>query len=350
MATKTVLCVTWNLELQCPDERTLRDSFGDYVRSRAHHPDIIVIGLQEATSYSNRSATFIGEKLVENNTLLRQYYDLLATERFKGITKFFKQALSHKANQVIQVLGKKGGRITAETEKHRKGKLSEKGFTFARVNVGGRSLGFISTHLSSDTDVQKKQREGRGIMDFLKTQAREQRFDAVFMMGDLNFRVAQQGYAQRKEGVEEYICTPTGRELLMRSDSFDPNHFNNMPFIWPGFEPDSLPTYKRKKDKALYQTIWALKGKLDRQNNNLKTLYPISSKKGREGYWDFGWLDRIGYACYAPEQYNGVPGLSRNFWAPRLKCKNPDVRLKVWGHIPYGDHAPVYCQFELDGF
>ena len=111
MTTKSVLCVTWNLELQCPDDQTLRDSFGDYVRSRAHHPDIIVIGLQEATSYSNVDATFIGEKLVAKNALLAQWYDLLATERFRGVTKLG-QLVGRKANQVIQVLGKKGSLST----------------------------------------------------------------------------------------------------------------------------------------------------------------------------------------------------------------------------------------------
>ena len=349
MATRSILCVSWNLELQCPDKQALTDSFVNYIKSKKNNkPSLIVIGLQEATSYDNWAATFIGEKLARPE-LLGRHYTLLASERFKGITKG-KQIIGHKANQVIQVLGHKNAKISAETDQSKKKWYGEKGFCFAGVNMDGKNLGFISTHLSSDTDAAKKQNEGKKILEFLKEEAKSDTFDALFMMGDLNFRVKQEGAAGDKKSVQRNLLSPGGRLKLQQHDSFDPQAFAKLPFIWPPHEAGTLPTYKRKKDKSVYGTIRRLKSREGIDNRALLNLYPIGSKQDRPGFWDFGWLDRIGYACVAPGQFNQRAKLGHSMFKSRLKLQNTDVVVKSFYYVPYGDHVPVYCDFLFSGF
>lgn len=69
MAIKTVMCATWNLELQCPDKYALNKSFSlnPHIMSAKYQPDIIAIGLQEASSYYKNRRYFVGDRLVEND-------------------------------------------------------------------------------------------------------------------------------------------------------------------------------------------------------------------------------------------------------------------------------------------
>ena len=346
---KSILCVTWNLELQCPDDQTLKESFVAYVKeTKKPPPSLIVIGLQEAASYKARGeGIFIGNRLVASDQLLGSDYQLIATGRFKGITKFGQGLWAEHAQQVIQVLARKNEKAAAYTGEHPKGWESEKGFCFARVTLAGRDLGFVSTHLDSGTDPAKKQREGAEILKFLKEQAQGGKtFDALFIMGDLNFRVAKGGYTDDPQQWCGKIAEPLVRDNLKCWDSFTPDVFKNLPFKWPDFAPGSLPTYKRKKDAKYYQIIRSLKNDLN--NESLKTLFEV--KSDRPGVWDFGWLDRIGYAVMAPGQYNPVQGCGRSLLKSRLKITNPGVNLHNWHYVPFGDHSPVHCEFVLSGF
>jgi len=347
MANKSVLCVTWNLELQCPDNQALKDSFVDYVKDKK--PAVIAIGLQEAAAYSSIGEVFVGSKLASPE-LLGKDYELISTAHFKGITKGA-QVFGMKAQQVLQILARKAEKAKAAGHTKQKATASEKGFCFTTVTLAGKNLGFVSTHLSADTDVEKKKKEGETILKYLKEQAKQGTFDALFMMGDLNFRIRQGNNAGDEELVRANLCIPNGRAALMANDSFDPACFANLPFIWPPFEPSSLPTYKRKKEKAVYPAIRALKGKLDGLCNSLRDIYPVTAKKDRAGYWDFGWLDRIGYAVLAPKQHNVASGLAKGFFNSQLKIDNADgLQLKSWYFVPFGDHAPVYADFNLSGF
>ena len=357
MATKAILCVTWNLELQCPDDQALKDSFVDYVHRKGvlpapPPPSLIVIGLQEAASYDYSSAgTFIGNRLVASSELLGKDYALIATGKFKGMTKV-SQIKGHKAQQVIQILARKSENASARAEEHKEGKFwSEKGFCFARVTLAGRDLGFVSTHLDSSTDVAKKQREGTEILNFLKQQALGGKtFDALFMMGDLNFRISKQENGGDLQWVRDSLATPAGRDNLRRyNDTFKPAIFNNLPFIWPDFALGSLPTYKRKKDESAYNRIRQLRGKIDVQNDLVRSTFE-EVKSDRPGVWDLGWLDRIGYAIHSPGQYNPVQGCGQSLFKARMKLENQAVALRNWYYVPYGDHTPVYCRFLLSGF
>jgi len=358
MAIKSILCVTWNLELQCPDDQALKESFVDFVNGKRvppgplppPPPSLIVIGLQEASSYDYSSAgTFIGNRLASRE-LLGNDYNLIATGKFKGMTKA-SQIGGHKAQQVIQILARKGENASAKTGEHKEGKFwSEKGFCFARVTLAGRDLGFVSTHLGSDTDVAKKQREGAAILNFLKEQAGGGKtFDALFMMGDLNFRISKQENDGDLQWVRESLATPEGRDNLRRyNDTFKPDIFKNLPFIWPDFAPASLPTYKRKKDKSAHNKIRQLRGKIDAQNDLVRSTFE-EVKSDRPGVWDLGWLDRIGYAIHTPGQYNPVQGCGRSLFKLGMKLEQA-VALRNWYYVPYGDHIPVYCRFVLSGF
>lgn len=373
MATKRVMCVTWNLELQCPDNAALTESFVTTIRAQndANRPNVIVIGLQETASYDTIAATFIGNKLVVN-TLLgnaanfnNNPYVLLGTARFKGITKKG-QIFGKKAQQAIQVLVRQADQanIAGDFDAYQKAWQSEKGFVFADLNCYGKRLGFVSTHLAADSDESRRkgcQTISNAMGEYIGDGGK---FSALFMMGDLNYRLRRMNSttpaATETQLIINMMVNRGGRMQLRTYDTFDAGTLNLLPFMWPPHDQDCFPTYKRSKSNSDYGVIRQLKypgGVMDNQGkvtnvNALKTIYAKEGafKEKRAGVWDFGWLDRIGYAVYAPGYYNpdGNAGLLKA--GLTIAGNQADIAMQGWNHVPYGDHMPVYCQFDLNGF
>ncbi len=392
MAAKSILCVSWNLELQCPDQQALNQSFVQYITQLQDNerPNLIVIGLQETASYKKiGEGVFIGNKLVErgkllgNNHILNENpYRLLDTVRFKGMTKM-KQMFGKKAQQCLQILVRKKDRKSVEVylEGHQKAKGREKGFCFAELGFYDRKMCFISTHLDSSNS-EERAKECREIRNTILRHARlNGKYHAIFMMGDLNYRLKAREihtnitmqhhmfdsatYSSDKKkwgkicgagGMVNKLATPAGRNFVrVNCDGFNEEHFANLPFKWPDFEDGSFPTYKRKKSKKFYSEIKKLK---DCQNRNvdrniIKNIYYSSSSwstKKRPDSWDMGWLDRIGYAL-DPADPNCCNDSGMQMIGRGLNYNQPEnIKIGSWPHVPYGDHVPVYSLFKINGF
>ena len=392
MTLKSILCVSWNLELQCPDDNALRNSFVDYITSLDDdkRPNLIAIGLQETASYNKHGrGTFIGNKLVSagllgNRGLLdNNPYQLIGTVRFKGMTKWT-QAFGKKAQQCLQILVRRKDVPHAESflEQHQKAPRREKGFCYAEMVFYDKRLCFISTHLDSgkSDEREKECREiRRTILEHVKKNGR---YHAAFMMGDLNYRLnagkihnnvtmqhhmyVSSDFSSNKKkwtkicgmgGMIEKLRSKDGRDFVrVNCDSFDKDDFSMLPFIWPDFKDGSFPTYKRTKSSKKYSEIRKLKNKESRTVSKelITTIYAkdekFSIKRGNS--WDVGWLDRIGFA-FKPRRRNpdsctleGIKMIARG-----VTHANPSsVKIGSWPYVPYGDHVPVYCHLELEGF
>jgi len=167
------------------------------------------------------------------------------------------------------------------------------------------------------------------------------------------------------------------RRLLEHYDSFPGTAcFNGLPFVWPTFHEDVLPTYKRKKSsyrdiRAKLIRLQALLGengtygqgnanaRRRRPHESVGLLREIFTNNGvfgqkREGTWDAGYLDRIGYAV-RQENHCGRGGRGL-LVVPQAQNKlriippRDGIKLGVMSHVPYGDHSLTYCLFRLAGF
>ncbi len=388
-----VMCLTWNLELDLPNHAALEECFVNTITRmpRSRRPDVIVIGLQETMSYTRTGdGTFIGHKLADEKLLggmdfLDDPYKLILTESFKGMTKKL-QLFTRKAQQVVQVLVRKSWRDKLQVTPISKSRSwhSEKGFVGVDMAVLGKHLCFVSTHLDSGSE-RKRAADCEKISKELYEHAKHSKFHAMFMMGDLNFRLPpfkrghdRDGYARLEvldvakykprpadhELLYEYMLNRKGRKQLMEIDTFHASHvFDDMPFVWPAFPLDSLPTYKRKHKDKHYKLIPKLKDafeegwlRKDVQDELLLKLYGGKGKfkwNKKRNCWDLGWLDRIGYAVRADGQYNEKLGLLKldDMLRKGVTVHEPQggLRLEVLAHVPYGDHAPVACFFTLAG-
>jgi len=323
-----IFCLTWNQELELPKEGTLAE-----ISNRVTHldPDLIVIGLQEAATYATFKSKFLAHELRRDSYLGKNYKKFEGSGSFSGVTKK-EQILGSKAHQAIQVMVRKNDvKTTATMTPYQKTSGSEKGFSLAEVNFMGKKLAFVSTHLAvKEKNRTKELAKISGVVSKIP-------YDALFLMGDLNYRLYND---KRRDELLDACATQDGRAGLISSkhDSFNPEHFKDLSLTFPAFHAvHSLPTYKRKKTskKGAADGIKKLVGgNVDKKA--LEDIYfpnPLTEKDKK--FWDFGWLDRIGY--------NLLNGLS-------LRGKAQDYTMEVWSDMPYGDHAPVTLLLEIDGF
>jgi hypothetical protein len=68
-------------------------------------------------------------------------------------------------------------------------------------------------------------------------------------------------------------------------------------------------------------------------------------KEKRAGFYDFGWLDRIGFRTrsQAPDRLIARPN-------PVRLITNEQPTLKSLMHVTGGDHVPVYTILNFEGF
>ncbi len=383
------MCFTWNLELDQPKDAVLDKCFVEFLSNqpKIQRPEMIVIGLQETASYTVFGNTFIGHKLAGKKLLgginFEDPYELVETVSFKGVTSKG-QIISKKAQQAIQVLVRKSAKdkIKVAPLKKSRGFFSEKGFVGVDVEFFGKRLNFISTHLDAKTEAHRL-KDCETIIDTLHELSGKGAYDGLWLMGDLNFRIPPfdatfdiNGKVSLKHvDPEDYTPKPTdsrymidllrsrdGRKMLMAHDSFHKTEaFKGMPYVWPKFHPDSLPTYKRKHKSKHYKLIQKLEDVIDKDGKIAQTRLPeiqnlFTSKgvvkfKKKRGQWDMGWLDRIGYAVGVDGHHSESMGIGLGRVLKkglRVITQPGGYTLHVFNHIPCGDHAPVACNFHLD--
>jgi len=401
MANLKLMCLTWNQELASIHKKDIKPLM-ELIRDE--RPALIVIGLQEARPTGifhkpSKSLAFVGEKIAAN--LRRDYhlnnYQFLGRQSFRGVTKFKQVAKSidptrsQLARQVIEVISSNPNITLSRTKYYQTKFLAEKGFVFAEVLFNNKRLAFIATHLDSGTNIKKLRKMAYKIRAKLHDWNNDDpRYNALFLMGDLNYRVRRSdelsGKVSQAESqlVLDMLHTRVERQQLMRRDSFitDPDNpvtvgalsfdsgpaeLDSLNMHWIPFHPDALPTYKRtiKTDNKGYAAWRRLLQMRDyRQDGRIPKgmMYGVDEydrdkalgvylkdgklKEKRAGFYDFGWLDRVGIRT------SHVFG-DRLIVKPnpvRLLNPNEQPILKSMMQVTGGDHVPVYTILEFQGF
>ena len=399
MANLNLMCLTWNQELADIHKKDIQPLM-ELIRDE--RPDLIVMGLQEAKPTGmfhkpSKSFAFVGEKIAAN--LVRDYhlntYRFLGRQSFRGVTKGMQvlksldPTRSQLARQVIEVIASNPNITLSRTKYYQTKFLREKGFVFVEVQFNNRRLAFISTHLDAGTNADKRRRMAQKITQKLNDWNNNQpRYNAIFVMGDMNYRLRRlDGYhgiptPAESQQVIDMLHTRANRQQLMRRDSFitnpgapvriaglnfdqGPAELDSLHMQWIPFDQDSLPTYKRstKTDHKGYAAWRRLRGP-DRWNNGsiphgmiyrdgrydrdvALTVYLKDGrlKEKRAGFYDFGWLDRIGIRTRSRPQDRLIAQPN-----PVRLITNQQPTLKSMMHVTGGDHVPVYTILNFEGF
>ncbi len=356
-------------------------------------PDVICLGLQETSPYEGGG--FLGQKLASWPLLgkmagggvqhaevpvrtgqqpLTDMYELLGTAQVDGFTKPGQFFSNKPCSQVIQILARQSARafitnvnFIAEQQavkgiRKKIGFTSEKGYVIADLTFHGNRVAFVSTHLNSNSD-EKRQTECEVIRQHLASLAMTGGgFSAVFVMGDLNYRISRAGGTSGSDQTYliNQLATRSGRATAYGCDTFSPNGgVSVLRCEWPRHNEDCFPTYKRTRKNAM--AIKAFAAAFDTAtgrvkspegtmaHNLIQSVYfadgKLSYKKERGDVWDFGWLDRIGYAL--PKQGAPNPMVSGNL---KFRGGSPAPEIFDFKGAVGGDHAPVYCNFIIEGF
>ena len=399
MANLNLMCLTWNQELADIHKKDIQPLM-ELIRDE--RPDLIVMGLQEAKPTGmfhkpSKSFAFVGEKIAAN--LVRDYhlntYRFLGRQSFRGVTKGMQvlksldPTRSQLARQVIEVIASNPNITLSRTKYYQTKFLREKGFVFVEVQFNNRRLAFISTHLDAGTNADKRRRMAQKITQKLNDWNNNQpRYNAIFVMGDMNYRLRRlDGYhgiptPAESQQVIDMLHTRANRQQLMRRDSFitnpgapvliaglnfdqGPAELDSLHMQWIPFDQDSLPTYKRstKTDHKGYAAWRRLRGP-ERWNNGsiphgmiyrdgrydrdvALTVYLKDGrlKEKRAGFYDFGWLDRIGIRTRSRPQDRLIAQPN-----PVRLITNQQPTLKSMMHVTGGDHVPVYTSLNFEGF
>lgn len=342
MASLKIVCVTWNLELEEPEGGPLATFFAGILK-QAGDADLIAVGIQEGGSLTKYRQ--ILEKAIPG-------YVCVTKMKFKGVTKWT-QIFTQSAAQGLYILVKGKAEekeelkedANAESEKGTKKLFSEKGYCYSEVTLDKHRIGFISTH--AEVKEEKRGADFKAIEEFLKGKAKGAPFHALFMMGDMNYRISrtakdkdEKALASEAEQIYKDMTTQAGRQKLMQLDTFDEKTLGaSLPWVWAPPSKLCFPTYKRQKLKEAKPLVAKLAGDPEPADlQTLKELYKVKrSEKGP--FWDFGWLDRIAIACGKKAGDTLDVGLKL--------AKPPELRSGHW--LAGGDHVPVYAIYQLDG-
>jgi len=341
--TVKIWLLTWNCELMAPSEQQLHDLFVDYYN---HHeamtseledlPELIVIGLQEA---SKSNGKFVAERLADKQDPQKsklKNYRFLDHLDYSGRTK-------GKCYQDLGVLVRSD--VYDKAKNISKNKKSTKwigckgGLILTIKFDGDVNLAFISAHLDAGT---KQESNIQKIIRQIKELAKKGKFDAVFMMGDLNYRLApKSGGILMKQTTNQDLANMilTQQDQLLQQDLLASKcslvkQGNNPHFVFPKPDLPFFPTYKINYEEGGYYTkspeqrgrltktpsykffnndqsvnlalqtyCWEeVKVKVGKKKVRLpkyqKSDDPVAYNEKRKAF-DVGWLDRIGWADQA---------------------------------------------------
>jgi endonuclease/exonuclease/phosphatase family metal-dependent hydrolase len=381
--------LTWNCENQAPKD-SLFDQFCNELlpaSEKAQWPDILVIALQEADCYFSLRRLFVTHKIAEK---FSADYQLLSAPSFMGTTKPPTKCYIHlgvlvrKRFLVFRDPNRKdtwnplrdanSQAIDQGSGEYRDGKFPKcKGGAFARVNYADKNLGFIGAHLDGPVKATACNRQIQALLRSITNSTAtnavglnadlNQQFDALFFMGDLNYRLST---GAGKPTVNEMVSAIGQTQTRKNLWAYDTLNGTQIPpashsplvtaygFTFPHF--DSLPTYKRSyKDRTsdnpclrLSPRMLASAGELTTpgvrdhlqiQSNQsmLQACYfqgQIGSDSAhsvkRQGYYELGWLDRIGFRI-----------------KPGTTVVVNSIQFKALDAIVLSDHTPIMMKIEL---
>ncbi|MCU0567016.1 MAG: hypothetical protein MUF49_10510 [Oculatellaceae cyanobacterium Prado106] len=382
--------LTWNCENQAPKGELFNSFIQDLLPTsqKANWPDILVIALQEADCYFSARRLFVTHKIAEQ---FPADYQLLSAPSFMGTTKPPTKCYIHLGVLVRKnfVISRDPNRSTTwnplgasanlqvfdqGSGEYRDGKFPKcKGGAFARVMFQGKKIGFIGAHLDGPVKAANTDRQITKLLQSItgstattpagiNTDITNQ-FDALFFMGDLNYRlmgiatkptvndmVAAVGQTASRRALWDYD-TLNGTQLLASSHSPLVTAYQ---FTFPRF--DVLPTYKRAyQDRTLDNACLRLSSRMlgsagELLTPGVRTPEQIAANRAmlegcyyrgkvgsnsalstkRTGYYELGWLDRVGYRIKAGTTV--TPG---------------SVQFKTLDSIVLSDHTPVVMKIEL---
>ncbi len=347
MAKLRIFCLTWNIELEEPDEGQLAKFFAASLKHAGAEPDVIAIGIQEGGSRTHYRQIF--EKALPG-------YVCVTKTKFKGVTKSSQivKFWSESAAQGLYVLVKgavedkesKKEEVQAESAKGTKSALSEKGYCYSEVTIDNMRIGFVSTH--AEVKQEKRGADFAAIEKYLAERAQDGAFHALFMMGDLNYRVERRASAKDENALKSemdeihtLMASGTGRKTLRKRDTWEAPKSGVIHWDWTEFDDQCLPTYKRLKSDKAKAFLKKLEKDDDPDNHDveaLKNLYPLKVSDKGGSNWDFGWLDRIGVA-------NG-----KDMGKIVQKGLKLSQTFGLYGgnYLLGGDHVPVFATYVFD--
>lgn len=306
-----VWLLTWN----CANTKPSKDQLDQLIVSRVpgDKPDMIVIGVQEYPR-QDRIPKKIEQSLKD--------YRFISENVVKGLSggTWYKFGLNGLNCQAVGALVKTGVRAETSVKANGNRKYGKGGVILGIKITKNKSefgLAFISAHLDS---YDKKEDDIKRIINaFPKRQ-----FDAVFMMGDLNYRLDPKGKTFTRTGICNMISNNPGELLNGHDELLSSSLVKEGPYQFEFPDPSARfpPTYKIKSYTVGNHllTYFGAKG-AEEPNKKLKP------KKKRTGI-DIGWLDRIGWA---------------KKWAGILSGKGEVAQEEFIGlhEVDMSDHAAV---------
>jgi endonuclease/exonuclease/phosphatase family metal-dependent hydrolase len=347
---RKIWLATWNCENQFPPDDMIRGFIPAEMQrgGMLAWPDVIAIGVQEGEpSHAQKRAAFGFQSsrpqwLSEHVAAMLNQYESIGSHHLAGSTK------GPVNFQQLGILVRRGVTVSDLRFDDYRGSLSGKGGIVCSLSVDRRRIGIISAHLDASTadrrrenlnglvcKVAKLQPGARGVTDLSTARVTlRSHFDAVFLMGDLNYRLKPPGTVLSPNALSELIASPDGLEQLWSLDTLNASLRSDS--AWYGFEfpkPSPLfnPTYKRE-----YRTRGPNNPSLvfarNRTAANARAAYfahvdpaafgrPLDIAK--RGEYDLGWLDRVGWvsghgAHVSCEQFVDFPELVLSDHTPVL--------------------------------
>lgn len=394
MPSRKIWIASWNCENQAPSDDLLNNHFikkeftdnnwGDDGDRRAM-PDVIIIALQEAKPHNKK---YVGERLVDilpKETASKDSHGNTTTAPiYKELTKLSQSGFTKGTTNYMQIscLVKRhmASAYTNVTTTSYKDGIEGKGGVCISFTTEGARFGFAGCHLDSKK-ASNRNDQIRKVMKRLSgspkgdhasvgdiNQALDANYHAVFMTGDLNYRLRpSQDITLDWDpwDLADLIADPARRDELWALDTLNDTMFIdtkakdedkallggqrlvNKPtdspagfgFIFPKPAPLFLPSYKidYKTDDA--QNPWL---RINSQNAGVQDVADCyfkrkhkgevlyDAKSSRPGLFELGWLDRVGY---------------------RLRPNNPPTvtvdEFKNFEGFKLADHAPVMMKLTV---
>lgn len=344
---------TWNVEQQFPSLQQLQDLVNDANGSpfAAATCDVIVMCFQECAR-QHAVPTIGGHVAILHQTAMGQTKNqencqaLMAWEMARGVNGTINHIGGGGVNSVTERTFKRKVKFWAEY-----GKGSASNILWFHPNGAAAPWGIVisAAHLDSKSAAKRTVQVNNAVNAAPTVAHGAGNWDVQFLLGDLNFRLDK---TANHNLAAFSTLVATNRRMLFGDDSM-----RNDPVLGPAGNwtfpdpvqgvpgpaaPLQLPTYKRiykpaaaavvaRNVAGLLATNPAANAQRVPQLFDLKTdSNGAVAEGGRDGQYDMGWLDRIGYRVRAgsgrtvTHVYSGSPA-----------------------QLVLSDHAPVYSVFDI---
>ncbi|MBY0229919.1 MAG: endonuclease/exonuclease/phosphatase family protein [Gemmataceae bacterium] len=343
------LC-TWNMSNKNGNDDEIK-ALADAVPANA---DLVVLGVQEAKRWKSGIMTRFHGHLPAFDPILGAG-EKVKIAKIKCMTKLFE--FGYQGMGILLRHGAKDVELVS-TGSIDTGGGSGKGGVFALVRIGKSHVAFISAHLPTGS------RDKAGMQLFRDVAVLDPKPQAMFLMGDLNYRLDLPATGTAKKRVKLFfkktiettdsddwvheLADPASRkQMALDYDRMSESGLAQQGFRFPfprlqhNTSDFSFPTYKRESDKAKSDNPCYLLDMPGGQNDLraqgwIRDGYfgggdKLKKKSANRGGFDIGWLDRIGVLK--------GPGL------PHVIAKY-DHPIALAGTYT-SDHAPVGMLVEL---